>query len=136
MFFEPKKLDEMAASKKPADPNKPPSIRARIAENLEKIEAAQANGYHLSEIAAALGIESKNPQLTLSAYLGSIRRSLAKRAAKAARGLPPVPVTAKSERPAPPSGALPPLPATGPTHNTADAWSKLKPLKGRSEDTK
>ncbi|HQT90302.1 MAG TPA: hypothetical protein PK677_17515 [Acidiphilium sp.] len=114
MTLDKQSLDEMARN--PASPDvktggRGKSLRATVAANLDKIDAARANGWPLANIAAALGFECNNPGSQLSSYLASIKRSNQKRAAK--RGLAvPTPQPAP-EQPKFIPGQLPPPPGAG-----------------------
>lgn len=92
-------LDKMAARSPEDLRDIRKSTRARVAERLDKIEAARANGWTLDQIADALKIKSGH---ILSAYISSIKIAEKKKIAS-----PPV------AAPAPPKfipGQLPPIP--------------------------
>lgn len=104
MVIDTQSLEEMA--RKPAKTGaQGRSMRSIVAANLDKIEAARANGWPLASIAASLGIDCANPGSRLSAYLTSLKKGAERRKP----ALVPAPVAA----PEPPKfipGQLPPIP--------------------------
>lgn len=83
------KLEILATTKADSGRQKTVNMRRKIIENLDKIEAARANGWTLDQIADAIGIVAKNPRSTLSAYLISIKRSQQASQTKPQNPLPP-----------------------------------------------
>lgn len=99
-------LDKMAA-RSPGDvSDSRKSKRALVAERLDKIEAARANGWTLDQIAEALNIKDGH---ILSAYISSIKIAEKKKTAPPPVVAPVVP-TAAPEPPKFIPGQLPPIP--------------------------
>jgi DNA-binding transcriptional MerR regulator len=81
-------LNKMASSPAPNTAHSQKSKRAIVAEVLDKIEAARANGWPLDRIAEALNIKSGQ---VLSAYISSIKIAERKKSTPPPPPSPPAP---------------------------------------------
>ncbi len=123
MILNLKELQELASTPASKEKKSKVSTRSIVAENLDMIERARANGWPLRRIAETIGIECKDPGSRLSSYIASIKRAEKKKRAPTAP-LAPSQRAGELPRPRLDVSQLPPPPGSRTAPETE--WEKLK----------